>query len=233
MFKALIVDDDHALFALLCEYLHNAGFACTHAPDTGAGLDMLAREAWDIVILDIMLPGGDGYDVLRHIRSREEIRSLPVIMLTARGEENDKVAGLEMGADDYLAKPFGARELVARLRALLRRSDAGLPASAATLQFGDLAIDRNSMSLSQGGERVQLTAGELRAIELFAASPGCVIERDTLYREVLGHEPFPQDRSLDMMMSRLRKKLGPRGDGGERIRAARGRGYVFLVQGDA
>lgn len=233
--RLLIIDDDYSLFALLSEYLGNLEFTCSHAPDADAGLAALANETWDAVILDVMLPGKSGHEVLRRMRDAEATCALPVLMLTARGEEEDKVAGLELGADDYMAKPFGAKELVARLRALLRRTErvgAARPGGEGVLALDDLKIDRESLTVALPEGRAEITASELRLLELFAEAPGKVIERDILYRRILGHKPFAQDRSLDMMISRLRKKLGQRSDGGERIRAARGEGYMFLVSGD-
>lgn len=238
MRKLLVIDDDYSLFGLLAEYLGNSGFECFHAPDGDAGLAALNKEPWDIVILDVMLPGKDGHAVLRCIRAEPATGAIPVLMLTARGDEDDKVKGLELGADDYLAKPFGARELVARLHALLRRTGhrpmpaAAGAAGAEPLRLDDWSIDKNAMVASRNNEKIEITASELRLLELFAGAVGKVLERDALYKEILGHPPFAQDRSLDMMISRLRKKLGPRRDGGERIRAARGQGYMFLLSGD-
>ena len=233
--KLLVIDDDYSLFSLLSEFLSNSGFACGHAPDADAGLAALSRENWDGVILDVMLPGKSGHEILREIRANPVTAALPILMLTARGEEEDKVLGLELGADDYMAKPFGAKELVARLRALLRRTgrlDAGGAANASPLQLDGWTVDFNSFCLVRDATRVQLTISEVRLLELFIDAPGKLLERETLYQEVLGHRAFPQDRSLDMLVSRLRKKLGPRSDGGERIRAVRGKGYVFLLAGD-
>ena len=232
--RLLIVDDDHGLFALLEEYLGGAGFSCFHAPDGDAGLAAFAGGPWDAVVLDVMLPGMDGHEVLRRIRTNAAIASVPVLMLTARGGEDDKVLGLELGADDYLAKPFGPRELVARLRALLRRTGRIVNPDAepaAVLRLDDIVVEKDSMTLVQEGSRTEITPSELRLLELFAETPGRVIGRETLYLKILGHRVFAQDRSLDMMISRLRKKLGPRRDGGERIRAARGEGYMFLLSG--
>lgn len=235
MSRLLIVDDDFSLFVLLEEYLGKSGFSCFHAPDGDAGIAALAAGSWDVVILDVMLPGKTGHEVLRHIRAEPTTCALPVLMLTARGGEDDKVLGLELGADDYLAKPFGAKELVARLRALLRRTERfeNIPAKDDNLlRLDDLVVDRDSMLLLQGETRMDITPSELRLLELFAEAPGKVIGRDTLYHEIIGHRPFAQDRSLDMLISRIRKKLGPRRDGGERIRAARGAGYMFLLSGE-
>jgi two-component system response regulator CpxR len=235
--RILIVDDDCGLFALLDEYLGSFGFSCFHAADGDAGTNALAAEPWDAVILDVMLPRKTGHEVLAWLRAHPapSVRSLPVLMLTARGGEDDKVRGLEAGADDYLAKPFGAKELVARLHALLRRvarSGEG-DGSGDALVLDDLVVDRNSMTLSLNDARIEITPSELRLLELFSEMPGRVVDRETLYMRILNHPPFGQDRSLDMMISRLRKKLGTRRDGGERIRAARGEGYMFLLSGDA
>lgn len=233
--RLLIIDDDYSLFVLLAEYLDKSGFSCAHAADGNAGIVSISAESWDAIILDVMLPGKNGHEVLQYIRSNATTSTVPVLMLTARGKEDDKVLGLELGADDYLAKPFGAKELVARLRALLRR--AGRPGVSATvadpiLRLDDLVIDRDSMTLVQGESRIEIIPTELRLLELFAETPGKIIGRETLYYKVFGHRVIAQDRSLDMMISRLRKKLGPRRDGGERIRAARGEGYMFLLPGD-
>ncbi len=232
--RLLIIDDDHSLFTLLSEYLTGEGFACFHAPDAETGLRRLADEPWDIAVLDVMLPGKSGLETLRELRANRALASLPVLMLTARGDEADKVMGLELGADDYLAKPFGARELVARLRALLRRVPRGGGEAAAdgALRLDDVTIDASALSLTVNGAQTPLTVLELRLLELFAESPGEVIGRVALCQRIFGRPPLPQDRSLDMLVSRLRKKLGPRSDGGERIRAARGEGYIFLLSGD-
>lgn len=235
MTRLLIVDDDYSLYNLLSDYLGEEGFCCFHAPDAASGLKSLADEAWDIVILDVMLPGKNGFEILRDVRANPALQSLPVLMLTARGEESDKVAGLEMGADDYLAKPFSVRELVARLRALLRRIskiDNTDSAIVDVLRLDDIIVNKGALSLTVNGIQAPLTLSELRLLETFAEAPGEVIGRNSLSHKIFGHPPFPQDRSLDMLVSRLRKKLGPRSDGGERIRAARGEGYIFLLPGD-
>ena len=234
MTKLLIIDDDYSLFSLLAEYLGNSGFFCVHAPDGDSALAALAEESWDAVILDVMLPGKNGHEVLRSLRAEPGTSALPVLMLTARGEEDDKVIGFELGADDYLAKPFGARELVARLQALLRRTRRQpLMNDDDFLYIDELIIDKRSMTMNRGEERIEITASELRLMEIFSRMPGKVAEREMLYKEIFEHPPFAQDRSLDMMISRLRRKLGPRPDGLERIRAARGQGYMFLLSDDA
>lgn len=234
MTKTLIIDDDFALFDLLSAYLAEEGFCCFHASDAEGGLAELARSAWDMIILDVMLPGRDGYSVLKSIRQNSVLAGLPVLMLTARGEETDLITGLELGSDDYLAKPFSPRELTARLKALLRRTrkrSSGGGDEGSLLRLGDIVVDRRRLAAIVDGASVSLTVSEMRLLELFAASPGEVVGREILYQKILGHPPFPQDRSLDMMICRLRKKLGPRRDGGERIRSARGEGYVLLQSG--
>lgn len=228
----LIVDDDRELQKLLADYLGEAGFQCKAALDAQGGLALLEKGPWDAVILDIMLPGMSGLDILRRIRENGATRSVPVLMLTARGDEVDRVVGLDMGADDYLTKPFSARELVARINALIRRSmrqdDAfGLHA------VGDIVINRSSLSVSVGGNRLELTVPEMRLLEMLVAEPGRPVERNLLSNTLFGHPAYPHDRSLDMLVSRLRKRLGPRHDGGERIKAVRGEGYVYILPGDA
>lgn len=232
MTRLLIIDDDQELYALLADYLGQQGFVCGGAADAASGLARITAETWDAVILDVMLPGMNGLDVLQRIRSDAATRVLPVLMLTARGEEIDRVVGLEMGADDYLAKPFSARELVARLRALLRRS--GLydetPSDPKTLD--DLSINKAALSVTVNGRSTDVSVSELRLLEILTAEPGQVVNRETLYKTLFGHPAYPYDRSLDMLVSRLRKRLGPRTDGGERIKAVRGEGYVYLLAGD-
>ena len=230
----LIIDDDRGLFVLLEEYLRDEGFACLHAAAPEAGFAALEAGGVDVVILDVMLPGMNGFEVLRRLRATPRFAALPVLMLTARGDEIDRVVGLELGADDYLGKPFSARELVARLRAVLRRA---APAGAESVpvapqQLDDVIIDRASHSVKVNNRAVALTMAELRLLLALAEHPGRVAERDTLYKLLFGHYAYPADRSLDMLVSRLRKKLGPRADGGERIKAVRGEGYTFLLSGE-
>lgn len=228
-----IIDDDHELFALLGEYLEGEGFCCLHAPDPEQGLAMAASGGVDAVILDVMLPEINGFEVLRRLRTAEKTQDLPVIMLTARDEEIDRVVGLEMGADDYLGKPFSPRELTARLRALLRRSSGGAPAVEAKMAVtGDVAFSPQSLTVTVGAEKRTLTVPEMRLLSLLFGDAGTVVSRDRLYAEIFGHPAYHGDRSLDMLVSRLRKKLGPMPGGGERIRAARGEGYVYLKLGD-
>lgn len=231
MTHILIIDDDVELFNLLNAYLKEEGFICTHAPDADKGLKEAFRGEYDAVILDVMLPGMNGFEILRRLRAEEATTLLPVLMLTARGEEIDRVVGLEMGADDYLAKPFSSRELVARLRTLLRRTVSG-NASLPPQQVDDLCINRASLCVGVNGRQQKLTVPELRLLTHLAQNIGKVVSRDLLYKSIFGHPAYPTDRSLDMLVSRLRKKLGPRQDQGERIKAVRGEGYIYLVAGE-
>ena len=232
MIRILIIDDDAELFSLLNDYLKDEGFICVHAPDAHAGLREAAKGGFDALILDVMLPGLNGFEVLRRLRGEEVSAFLPVLMLTARGEEVDRVVGLEMGADDYLGKPFSTRELVARLRALLRRTAHGKEPPAVR-HIDDLQINRASLCVTISGRQRELTVSELRLLEHLAKNIGQVVSRHFLYKSIFGRQAYPMDRSLDMLVCRLRKKLGARPDGGERIKAVRGEGYVYLLRGEA
>lgn len=235
MSDILILDDDAELFSLLNAYLRDEGFFCAHASDPQKGLQEIAGRHFDALILDVMLPGMNGFEVLRRLRSDAGTALLPVLMLTARGEEVDRIVGLEMGADDYLAKPFSPRELVARLRALLRRSAhgrAGQPL-AVLRRIDDISLNPASLCVTVNGRQQELTVSELRLFNHLVQNIGQVVERDFLYKSIFGHQAYPMDRSLDMLVSRLRKKLGLRQDGGERIKAVRGEGYVYLLAGES
>lgn len=236
MAKVLVIDDDAGLYSLLEEYFSQTEFHSEHAMDAESGLSRLLEtpEDWDAVVLDVMLPGMNGLQVLQRLRDRTPTRELPVLMLTAQGEEEQRIAGLEAGADDYLAKPFSLRELSARLRAILRRTgkrDAEPACQSDVIRVDNLTLDRSAFCVECEGKNIGLTPMELRLLEALLETPGRIVSRDELYRRVFGHDAFHYDRSLDMAISRLRKKLGPRSDGGERIRAAWGTGYVFLLPG--
>lgn len=230
MANLLIVDDDRELFSLLEALLEKEGFSCAHAPDSDSGRIMARNGSYDAVLLDVVLPEGDGFELLRCLRGDERTRDLPVLMLTGKGEEDDRVAGLEMGADDYLSKPFSGRELVARLRAVLRRagSSGAVARAQSTQQLGDLSINWDAFKVSSKNMQAELTVSEARLLKCIVRNLGEVTPRLYLYETVFGHEPYPLDRSLDMLVSRLRKKLGPRPDGMERIKTVRGEGYVYL-----
>ena len=228
MATLLLVDDDTELTALLREFLEGDGFDVAIAADGESGVRAALEKPPDLVVLDVMLPGLNGFEVLRRIRERSPV---PVVMLTARGEPVDRIVGLELGADDYLPKPFNPRELAARARAVLRRARGSAGARGGIVAVGDLEIDSGTRRVQRGGERVELTSTEFSILETLAREAGSVVRRDTLFRDVLGKRPSAFDRSLDMHVSNLRRKLGPLPDGGERIATVRGVGYQYVRAG--
>ena len=223
----LIIDDDVELCELVTEYLEDEGFEVASVHDGAAGVDRCLADEPDLVILDIMLPGLGGFAVLAKIR---EASKVPVIMLTARGEEVDRIVGLEMGADDYLPKPFNPRELVARIRAILRRT-AGIAEAgeeSAVVTVDDLEMDIGSRRVRCSAGEVDLTGAEFGVLETLARAAGTVVSRDELSRSALGRRASAFDRSLDVHLSNLRRKLGPLPGGGERIKTVRGVGYLYV-----
>lgn len=225
MTRVLIVDDDSELCDLLSRQLAGEGFEVATAGDGPSGLEAALEGAADAVVLDVMLPGMDGFEVLRRLRASSEV---PVLMLTARGEDVNRIVGLEMGADDYLPKPFNPRELVARLRAILRRSRGSATDAGVVMTVGDLTLDPGARTVRRSGEAIDLTGLEFSLLEELVRHAGRVATRDHLYREVLGRRPSAFDRALDAHISALRKKLGPLPDGGERIKTVRGVGYLYV-----
>lgn len=226
--KILVIDDDRELCGLLEEYLVAEGFAVESVHTGPQGAEQASRGNYALIVLDVMLPGLNGFDVLRRIRGES---SVPVVMLTARGEEVDRIVGLEMGADDYLPKPFNPRELVARIRAILRRQSAGQKDGAApevVLMVGDLVLDPGRRTVLQGDRSVVLTSIEFSVLELLLAQAGRVISRDDICSRALGRQLNSFDRSIDVHVSSLRRKLGPAGDNSERIKSVRGIGYIYL-----
>lgn len=229
MTRILAIEDDVELCELLEEYLGSEGFTF-HAVHSGKkGVDAALEEEHDIVILDVMLPEMNGFDVLREIRGESNI---PVIMLTARGDDVDRIVGLEIGADDYVPKPFNPRELIARIKAVLRRyqtSDTTFQTGVEdpVLRVADIELDPRSHVVKRDGEPVELTSLEFRLLETFLESAGQVIKRQDLVRKVLERSYSPFDRSIDVHISNLRKKLGPGTDGSERIKTIRGEGYLY------
>lgn len=221
--QALIVDDDVGLTELLANYLEVAGFTVDVASSGEAALAAPNLGRYDILLLDVMMPGMDGFEVLRQIRRR--FATLPVIMLTAKGDEDDRIRGLDGGADDYLAKPFSSRELVARMRARLRGT-AGL-ALQEPVNIGDLRLYVAHNVVEVAGERVVLTEAEMAALQLLCAHQGQAVSRETLSAKVLHRAYSPLDRSLDTHMCNLRRKLGATTDGFPRINAVRGVGYRY------
>ncbi len=228
MTRLLIVDDDRELVELLTEFLSGEGFAVRAEVDGERGARAALEDNPDLVILDVMLPGLNGFDVLR--RLREQRSAVPVVMLSGRGEEVDRVVGLELGADDYLPKPFSPRELAARVRAVLRRGRGGAAAVAPLVVVGDLELDPAARLLRRGGSPVELTGAEFALAERLLRDAGQVVTRETLFREALGRRPSSLDRSLDVHLSALRRKLGPAPDGGERFKTVRGVGYQLVVR---
>ena len=228
MVRVLLVDDDVELTGLLGEFLAGEGFEVAVAADGEAAVQAALSSSPDLVILDVMLPRLNGFEVLRRIRERS---SVPVIMLTARGEAVDRIVGLELGADDYLPKPFNPRELAARARAVLRRARGALGAHGGLLVVGDIEVDSGARRVRRGGEAMELTSTEFSILEMLARDAGNVVRREVLFREVLGRRPASYDRSLDMHVSNLRRKLGPRPDGAERIVTVRGVGYQYVQPG--
>ena len=225
--RILLVDDDTELVELLRHYLAKDGFEIDAVHDGELGLERARSNEHDVVVLDVMLPRMNGLDVLRALRATSLV---PVIMLTARGEDVDRIVGLEMGADDYLPKPFNPRELSARIRALIRRSEAtashGRPQE--VIAVDDLTMDLGAWVVRRGGERVDLTSVEFAVLELLLRSLGQVVTRESISESALGRRLSPYDRSIDVHMSNLRKKLGPRPGGGARIKTIRAAGYVLV-----
>ncbi len=224
MARILIIDDDAELVELLREYLEGEGFEIAAAGDGRRGLEAACDPLTDLVVLDVMLPELNGLDVLRAIRERCPV---PVIMLTARGDDVDRIVGLELGADDYLAKPFNPRELLARVRAVLRRGATPGGTAGGRLTVGDLELDPGTREAKLAGSPVELTGAEFALLEILVREAGSVVRRGTLFREVLGRRPSPFDRSLDVHISNLRRKIGDLPDGGERIKTVRGVGYQY------
>ncbi len=228
--EVLIIDDDTRLSAMVSDYLKNSGYKVRTAPTGAVGLSELKKSAPDAVILDIMLPDTDGFEVCRKIRQTSDV---PVIMLTAKGEETDRIVGLEIGADDYLPKPFNPRELLARLKAVLRRSHAGGPSdNGAKMQFGDLVIDPESRLITVAGEVANLTAYQFDLLTAFAENAGRVLSRDHLMDLVKGQELEAFDRSIDVHISRIRSAIEKDPKHPRRIITIRGAGYVFARNQD-
>lgn len=231
MKQLLLIDDDWELCALLREYLESEELHCTTAGTGTEGLRLATGQPWDMVILDVMLPEKNGFEVLSALRSTPSTARLPVLMLTARGDDVDRVVGLEMGADDYLPKPFNPRELLARIRAVLRRIEPPGESLGKRKSVGDLSLDEDGFRMQVGEETVDLTGVEFRLLQLLLETPGALQSRERLALEGLGRPLRAFDRSLDMHISRIRKKLGLAADGSERIRSVRSEGYVYAARG--
>jgi two-component system response regulator CpxR len=230
MVSVLLIDDDAELSKLLEEYLQSEQLELDAAHDGPGGLEKALNNQYSVVILDVMLPGMSGLDVLKQLRQKS---SVPVLMLTARGSELDRILGLELGADDYLPKPFNPRELVARLRAILRRTASGGVASTGQpVHLADVELHPESRSVTCAGKSVTLTGAEFDLLYTFLRSPGKIISREDLTQAALARPMSPMDRSIDVHVSNLRRKLGSYEGDQERIKAIRGSGYVYLLPGE-
>src|ERR1700733_15112579 len=231
--KILVVDDDPRLRDLLRRYLGEQGFNVYVAESSTAMNKLWMRERFDLLVLDLMLPGEDGLSICRRLRGSND--RTPIIMLTAKGEDVDRIVGLEMGADDYLPKPFNPRELVARIRAILRRSKTDpvkpVPEEPDLLSIADIELDKATRVVRRGGEPITLTVVEFDLLEILMKSAGRIVTREELVKTVLGRDFSPYDRSTDTHLSNLRKKLGGLPADHERIKTIRGIGYIFLRTG--
>jgi two-component system, OmpR family, response regulator CpxR len=224
--RILVIDDDVELCSLVGEYLEPEGFQIESVHDGDRGLERALTGDHLLVVLDVMLPGMGGFDVLRQLRKSSRI---PVLLLTARGEDVDRIVGLEIGADDYLPKPFNPRELVARIRAILRRTQGVDSADQVpeVLRVGDIELDPATRTVLHGGKPVELTSVEFNLLHVLLREAGRVVTREHLVDEVLSRKFSPFDRSIDMHVSKVRKKLGDSDNGTDHIKTVRGVGYIF------
>lgn len=229
MNQILLIDDDEELCELVSEYLTVEGFGTEAVHDGASGLETAKKERHDLVVLDVMLPKMNGFDVLRNLRT---VSRIPVLMLTARGDDMERIVGLEIGADDYLPKPFNPRELVARIRAILRRVEEreeqhDFPPE--KMQIEDIEISTSARTAKKNGEDLGLTAVEFDLLAALMREAGKIVKKEDLSETVLERKLSPFDRSLDMHISNLRKKLGERSDGDERIKTIRSVGYIYTI----
>ena len=230
--RLLLIDDDARLAAMVGEYLRQAGFELQTAGSLDAGRKQLVASAFDALILDLMLPDGDGLDLCRELRADTRHRHLPLLMLTARGEPMDRIVGLELGADDYLPKPFEPRELLARVKALLRRA-APPSADDDVLRFGRLEIDLGARAARLDGKPCDLTGHQFDLLVVLAQSPGRVLSRDQIMDALKGHPLEAFDRSIDVHISRIRSVIEDDPKLPRRVLTVRGAGYVFARKQDA
>jgi DNA-binding response OmpR family regulator len=222
--KILVVEDDAAIAAGLRQAFVAEGYEVDVATDGPTGLALARKGKPALVILDIMLPGMSGFEITKKLR--DENQRLSIILLTARGEEDDRVLGLELGADDYITKPFSLRELVARVRSVRRRAQPG-ERQPELYRFGDVAVDFKRQGVCKGGKAVELSAREFRILAYFIAHAGTVLSREQLLNDIWGYEIFPTTRTVDNHVARLRKKIETEPDSPRYIRTARGAGYIF------
>ncbi|MEN3111697.1 response regulator [Uliginosibacterium paludis] len=231
--KILVVDDDPELTTLLRDYLGNNGFTVECAVDGNGMRTMIERFTPDLLILDLMLPGEDGLTLCRNLRAASR---LPILMLTARGDDMDRIIGLEMGADDYLPKPFNPRELLARVKSILRRAEDASPRErpARSLHFAGWTLDLAARNLiGADGVVIALSTGEFRLLHLLAETPNCVFSRDQLTDALSGRDAGPFDRTIDVMISRLRRRLNDDARDPQLIKTVRSEGYMLATRVDA
>jgi two-component system phosphate regulon response regulator OmpR len=230
--RVLLIDDDQRLTSMVGDYLRASGYEIHVAGSLADGRQALAQDSFDALVLDLMLPDGDGLDLCRELRSQARTRNLPLLMLTARGDATDRVIGLELGADDYLAKPFEARELLARIRALLRRSQP-VAADDEVLRFGRLEIDLAQRQARLDGKACDMTAYQFDLLRVLSQSAGRVLTRDQIMDALKGHPLEAFDRSIDVHISRIRAAVEDDPKAPKRILTVRGVGYVFARKQDA
>ncbi len=223
MKKIVLIEDDADLFSLLKYNLEKEGFALVGSQTGKGAIDLCRREKPDLILLDIMLPDSDGLDICKGIRTHPELAHIPVIFLTARASETDRILGLELGANDYIVKPFFVRELIARVKVHFR----GQQSSTKTLKSGELELDRTACRVKLGGSDLQLTATEFRLLEYLMSRPGVVFSREQLLDAVWGHDRAVTDRTVDVYILRLRQKIEVDAASPNYIRSVRGFGYSF------
>jgi len=229
--RLLLIDDDARLSAMLGEYLQRNGYEVETAGSLAQGRARLAQASFDALLLDLMLPDGDGLDLTRELRAQSRTRRLPLLMLTARGEATDRIVGLEIGADDYLPKPFEPRELLARVKALLRRA-APEPLADDVLRFGRLEIDLGARQARLDGKPCDLTGHQFDLLVVLARAPGRVLSRDQIMDALKGHPLEAFDRSIDVHVSRIRALIEDDPKHPKRVLTVRGAGYVFARKQD-
>jgi len=229
--RLLLIDDDARLTAMVGDYLRRAGYAVEVAGSLAEGRERIGRELYDALVLDLMLPDGDGLELCRDLRAAPRTRSLPLLMLTARGEPMDRIVGLELGADDYLPKPFEPRELLARIKALLRRAQPS--ADDDVLRFGRLEVDPGERQARLDGRACDLTSYQFDLLLVLARAPGRVLSRDQIMDALKGHALEAFDRSIDVHISRIRAAIEDDPKMPRRILTVRGAGYVFAKKQDA
>jgi DNA-binding response OmpR family regulator len=225
--RALLVEDDARLARFTAEYLEERGVRVTHCSDGEQALLEHARQTFDIVVLDVMLPGKNGFEICRALRERSAV---PIVVVTARTEESDRVLGLELGADDYVVKPFSPRELLARIEALVRRATGKVGPAARVLRAGRVVVNTDAMRATVDGKDVPLTSNEFQLLRAFAERAGRVLSREQLLEIVEGSSEESFDRSIDVRVSRLRQKLGDDPRQPRIIRTVRGLGYVLAIE---